>query len=350
MAFGRNNPDNKRNLEEEMRGMSHEEEKDHNEMVEEQEEVDDKHIQPEERVVDENDHSNTQQPEQPNSVDGWKTISHDEMPNHGCFYPASWQFAYRCPKAKEVVNFSTVNNEDIAAIYAVTEDLIKKCVRIFNTDTEREVPSSEINDNDRFFFMLKLREFYVPSDESRIMIPTICPTCSKDFSQPLYADSLIFKQPTDALIEAFDGRIFTLEMGEYEVKFRIPTISTTGRLFRYIVQRVRDQQQNRRQNEGRNDAKLATDQLFLKIAPFLFVDGHETIPDIINKYKILKKNDELVEIYTTIIDSIDLNNFQYIESTCPYCGGEDVVDITFPGYRTFFRKSLDKKGYFGNNE
>lgn len=340
--FGRNNPDNSKNLEEL-----------NNDVISDTVDSSDSSIEQEPETTEPEPIASvtlaSEESDRPNTVDGWKTIDHDNMPNRGVYYPSSWNFAYRCPKAKEVVNFSAINENDIAAVYAATEDLIRKCVKIWDNDSNKEIAPSEINDNDRFFFMLKLREFYVSSTDAAIKMTHICPTCSKEYEEPLYADSLKWKMPNDTLLEAYDGRIFTLEMGDRTIKFRIPTISTTGRIFRQIVQLVRDQQNGRKTNDSVKHSKYVTDQVFLKISPFLFVNGRESFNDIINKYKSLEKDDELLEIYSNVIDSIELANYTYIDGKCPYCEAEDAVDITFPGYRTFFKKSIDKRGYFTND-
>lgn len=280
----------------------------------------------------------------PNLVDGWRVINNDDLPNHGVLYPSSWRFAYRCPTAKEVINFSTVDDRDTPAIMAAIEDLVRKCVKIWDLDTEQEVSSTEINDGHKLYFILKLREFYIPNNY--IQLSSICEICHEEYNVELKPESIIYPELSETLIEAYDGRIFSLYMGDSDepIRFRIPTIGTTSRLFKYMVRVYNDR--NTKDKE-KKDNKLMFDKSFLKIAPFLFITGREPVVEIIAKFKKIKDNEKLLESYVSIIDNIQLDNASEIYSVCPKCDGEGTVEIAFPGgWKKIFAKDLDTKGYF----
>lgn len=341
--FGRNNPDNEQILRDNSEG--YQEEVEQQEV--EQQEVTQAPVQ--QAAPASKEEPNYQEPRKdiPNMIDGYVRVPREEMPHGGKFYPPTWEFVYRCPTAKEVVTFSTLDNDDTPNVYIAVEDLIKKCVRIYDTDLEKEVASIEINDGDRTFFMLKLREFYIADEKQAVKLHHVCQSCFEEFETELHPQDLIYDEPNEALLEDFDGRIFHLDMGQM-VEFRIPTISTTGRFFRHMVQVIRDNQRNPN-DQSRRDAKIFYDKTFLKIAPFLFVTGKESVKEIIAKYKMIEKNDELIAIYMEIIDNLSMSNKEYIRATCPKCEVEDTIEISFPAWRNFFKKFRDQKGYFTKN-
>ena len=331
-SFGRNNPDNEELLKQNMDAPAQEEQEE----------------QVQEEVVEEApSYEEPENVKKPNIVDGWAHIERADMPHGGKLYPPTWEFLYRCPTAKEVVTFSTLENDDTPNVYIAVEDLIKKCVKIYDTDLQKEVASTEINDSDRVFFMIKLREFYIADEKQSLKLHHVCQSCFEEFETELHPHHLIYDEPSEALLEDFDGRVFRLDMGQM-VEFRIPTISTTGRFFRHMVQVIRDNQRGPSE-QSRRDAKIFYDKTFLKIAPFLFVTGRESVKEIIAKYKMIEKNDDLISAYMEIIDSLNIANKEYIRAKCPKCEVEDTVELSFPSWRNYFKKFRDKKGYFNKN-
>ena len=274
----------------------------------------------------------------PNSMDGYRKIDRLDLPNEGVLYPESWQFAYRCPTVKEVANFSTVIESDQPAIIQVTEDLIRKCVIIFDTATQSMVPTGEICDAHRLFFLLKIRGFYLP--ESPIKIKTTCSTCKSQFEAVLTPDKLRFEPLKEKLIQAYDGRCFELNMDGVTVKFRIPTIDTASKIFKYIVKAYRNQSQSETDN-------TAYDKQFLLFAPYLFETGKETIRELIYKYNKIVKDEKIFKSYLTIISNLKLENSEYFESECTECNSNEEATVSFPGgYRQLFVSKTDTFGYF----
>lgn len=279
--------------------------------------------------------------QEPNIVDGYKKIDLDEMPNGGVFYPHSWRFAYRCPTTLEVANFSTIQENDTPAIVAAVEDLIRKCVKIWDVNTQREVSSTEINDGDKLFFMLKIRSFYIPGQDIRL--DETCDICHEVFEAKLTTESIQYKKPTDKLVNAFDGRLFTLNMGlEEPIVFRIPTIGTSARLFKYVVKVMR-QTPDVKKDPINNTVH---DKTFLLIAPWLFVTGQETIKEIMSRFKQIQKDSKLLNAYLSIVNNIQLDNLENIEAICSHCGSEVSSEIRFPGGWKHFFESENTNEYW----
>ena len=281
--------------------------------------------------------------ERPNKLDGYIVIDREDLPQNGVLYPESWMFAYRCPTAKEVANFSTINEQDQTSIVQAVEDIIRKCVIIFDSASQRQVSVGEICDAHRIYFLLLIRDYYLPG--KNIVIDAYCSQCRNMHQIVLNAQSLVYNMPNDKLLGAYDGRVFTLDMGlEKPIVFRIPTLETAGRLYRYITKIARNQQQGQ---ENKKQDNIIYDKQFLLMAPYLYETGKETVRDLTFKYKAIQKNNQLFAIYLEIINRIKLENEEYFDYVCPECESEEEAQIKFPGgWKKLFISNRDTSGYF----
>lgn len=280
--------------------------------------------------------------DEPNILDGYKKINREDLPHSGELYPDNWEFAYRCPTSKEVANFSTLSDNDQPGIMVAIEELIKKCVIIFDTETETKISSGEINDGHRVFFILLLREFYLPGDT--VISKTICETCHETWDSGLKSSVIEFAEISDALLNSFNGRNFELEIFGENINFYIPTLSTTGKIFRYIIKTYR----NANTGQNKKQDAIVYDKQFLLLSPYLFKTGRETIKDIIHRYKTIQKNENLFKAYLEVANKFRTDNEETYEDICPKCESEGVVQIRFQqGWKKLFITTTDSTGYFG---
>lgn len=280
---------------------------------------------------------------EPNLLDGYKVVDNYDLPQTGELYPESWKFAYRCPTAKEVANFSTINDQDQPAIIAAIEDLVKKCVVIYDIEKDQQISSGHINDAHRIFFALKLREEYLP--QSPLEYTSMCLLCKESYMVDLKASKLQYSPLSQKLIDAFDGRMFTLEMPGVEepIKFLIPTIEITSKIFKYIVKVYRDSQNDREKKEDR----IVYDKQFLLLAPFLYEKGTENIKELTNKFKQIQKDEARFKAYLDIANKLKLDHLDSIETECPHCKSLEEAQIRFPGgWKNMFVGAKDTTGYF----
>ena len=280
---------------------------------------------------------------EPNLLDGYKVIDNYDLPQTGELYPESWKFAYRCPTAKEVANFSTINDQDQPAIIAAIEDLVKKCVVIYDIEKDQQINSGHINDAHRIFFALKLREEYLP--QSPLEYTSMCLLCKESYMVDLKANKLQYSTLSQKLIDAFDGRMFTLEMPGVEepIKFLIPTIEVTSKIFKYIVKVYRDSQNDREKKEDR----IVYDKQFLLLAPFLYEKGTESIKELTNKFQKIQKDEARFKAYLDIANKLKLDHLDSIETECPHCKSLEETQIRFPGgWKNMFVGTKDTTGYF----
>jgi len=277
----------------------------------------------------------------PNILDGYKILNREEIPQEGALYPESWAFAYRCPTSIEVANFSTINEQDQPAIVIAIEDLIKKCVVIYDTEKQRRVSSGEINDAHRTFFLLKLREFYLPG--APITYQIICSLCHDPIQVDLFAHKLKYPELTEKLLNSFDGRKFVLDMGlEEPIEFLIPTIEISSRIFKYVIRVYRDTANDK----DRKEDKIIYDKQFLLFAPYLYETGKETIKELAKKYTEIKKDETRFKSYLEIINKLTLDNLDNMDVKCA-CESEEEAPIRFPGgWKSMFVSKSSPQGYF----
>jgi hypothetical protein len=278
-----------------------------------------------------------------NIIDGYKVLERCDLPQNGLLYPETWNFAYRCPTTKEVANFSTISEGDQPAIIAAVEDLIRKCVVIFDSESNNQISAGQINDAHRTFFILLIRDFYLPG--SPISYDEMCTLHKEQISITLGAHNLKYGEIPEKLLNAFDGRKFSLSMPNIDepIDFLLPTIEITGRIFKYVVNVYRSNQKDR---ENKDD-KIVYDKQFLLIAPYLYIRGNETVKELIQKFKKIQDNDDLFKAYLDIATKLKLDNLDYTETTCPVCGSLEETQIRFPGgWKSMFINKKDSTGYF----
>lgn len=272
----------------------------------------------------------------PKIIDGHKLLSRSELPFKGSLYPDSWSFAYRCPTSLEIANFSTINEADKPAIINAIEELVKTCFVIIDSETQRQVSTGQINDGERLFFFLKLREFYL--HDKPISYMTMSQTFQEPVTVSLLASTLVFKPLNQKLLDCFNGRSFSIPVAGLEepIEFLIPTLNISARIFRYILKVYKDAQKE--DTDSLKDSEAFNKQ-FLLVAPFLFVEGNETIESLKLKFKNIQKNPEKLNAYITIINKLNITNLERINYI--YKETEEEALIKFPG---------GWKNIFSNNE
>lgn len=264
----------------------------------------------------------------PSTIDGYKEVLRKDLPQEGKLYPESWRIFYRCPESKEVANFSTIDENDNIAIMMAIEDLIRKCFVIVDSNNGNRVSSGELIDGQRMFFLLLLREYYLPG--KFISYNTMCVSCKEPVEVHLTAKSLRYKDITDKFLESYDGRnadvnISTKE-GMVNIKFVVPTLNTTSRVFRYMINTYKKAQGN----DGVKKDKEVFDKQFLLIINFLYETGHETIEQLKHKFNNIKKDGKLLEAYVILANNFKMDNYETIYFTHD-CGSEEEAQIKFPG-------------------
>lgn len=265
-------------------------------------------------------------------------IEKHTLPFNGILYPESWEIAYRCPTADEIGDFSTINEDDQARIINAIADLVRKCYIIYDVENKKQISSEELNDGEKMFFFLKLRELYL-GDSAPIEYLALNQTYNETVKISFTSDMLEFPVLKDKLVESFDGRCFDLTMPttNNNIKFHIPTIKISQKIFKYISGVYKDiEATNNGQKTKQSKSKQDIDKKFLFILPYLFETGDEKIESLQLKFKKIKQNNNgIYDDYLAIANSLNLTNFEKI--TYQYKESEEEALIKFPmGWRKIF--------------
>lgn len=280
---------------------------------------------------------------EPNILDGFRPIQNYELPQEGIFYPESWAFAYRCPLSEEVANFSTIADNDQPGMLQAVEDLIRKCVVIYDTAKKKQISTGEILDGHRQFWLIKLREFYLINNP--IKYSSICTFCHESMDITLTAQKLKYKSFGTELLNLYDGRKFSFPFESESIDFLVPTLNTSSRIFKYLMKTYKENTSDRDQK----DEKIVYDKKFLLLAPYLYETGTETVMQLVSKYNRIKKNDALLSEYIEIINNLKLDNYDYIDNVCEHCESEEEAPLRFPGgWKQLFTGKGSTSKYFGN--
>lgn len=282
---------------------------------------------------------------QKNELDGYKILSKQELPYFGTLYPESWQFAYRCPTTSEIAEFSTIDERDQLKIFLEISKIVSKCYIIVDQESQKTVNPRQINDGEKLFFFLKLREFYL--DDAPITFKTMSRIAESVVDVTFMAHNLMYEGLNDELLECYDGRTWTIPTESFGLKdpivFRQPTLEITDRIYKYI--KIKSQ----KAQEG--DDKLNKEDLnkkFIVILPFLYQTGEEKIESLNTKFRqIIVKNEKLYKAYVSLSQQFNLSHSEKVAFEV-----EDQIeetDMKFPGgwKKMFLSNQSTFGGLFG---
>lgn len=267
-----------------------------------------------------------------NEIDGWRLLEADELPYKGVFMPAEWNLFYKCPEVGDVANFATIDENDRQKIMKAVSDLVRKCFKIVNNETEKEVSTKEINSGEKLFYFLRLREFYL--NDKPIVFQTFSAELEKIVEVNFVSDSLVFDEPKQKLLECFDGRHFNFKMPDSKevIRFMIPTLGIEEKIFNYMIGTYKKLQKD----ENNKKDLDAYNKQFLLFAPYLFETGTEIVETLKAKFNNIKRNEALYKYYLEIILQLTplLSNKDYIKFMVTDEDDNEIMEeslMRFPG-------------------
>lgn len=278
------------------------------------------------------------------TINGFRVLDTVALPYQGKLYPKSWRFSFRCPTTKEVAEFSTIDERDQPRIIQSISGLIQKCFVIVDIDNNKQVNADQINDGDRLFFFLKLREYYM--EEFPIEFPTLSMNHQEPVQVRLMANNLIYNNLSDKLLSCYDGRTWTLPGENFnlqeDIVFLNPTLNLTDKILRYTINKYKEL------NDNSNNQKVNNDDFnkkFFLVLPYLYTKGNEKVESLKIIYKNIEKNENLMKAYLTIANKMQHTNEEYITFT--YKDEEEKTLMKFPGgWKNMFQSSSAAKGLF----
>lgn len=260
-----------------------------------------------------------------NIANGWIPIDREEMGLRSDFYPSDWQFRIKPADVAAIKSWSSIDEERIDVVNNVFNEIMKLCVSI--RTASGVLPWSKINSWDRFWFILKIREFTFPKGD--IKFNDNCTECDTDLTYVLRSNHLYYDFPDEDVIQKHwnaQERYWYINPQDYDINenpviLYTPTLEKDQAILDWAVQANR---------EGK---KL--DDAFLRFLPWLLQKAPKDVK-ILNKFilecenKFKKWDMEMFNFMDEVLRNIIINPEEKLEQTCPHCGEAVRSTVKFP--------------------
>ena len=281
----------------------------------------------------------------PQISQGWNEINRLELGIRSKFYPEDWSFFIRPATVEAIKNWSAIDEERIDVLNSVFNDIIRSCVSI--KSASGSIPWNRINSWDRFWFILKVREFSFKQGESKIEFTDTCTECEQELLYSLNPKSLHYEFPDQDIVQKHWNsyeRIWDIDPSQYgldkaPVKLYIPTLEKDQAILDWGIAKAR--------------ASKKLDQTFLRFLPWMLAkvpkDAQVLDKFIMECYQVYKSWDvDMFEFMDEVVRNITINPSEKLRQVCPHCGEEVVSNVRFPnGVRALF-KTEAKHTKFGS--
>lgn len=273
--------------------------------------------------------------------DGWIPIDREEMGVRSLFYPESWEFFVRPATVQAIKNWTAIDEERPDVVNKVFNEIVKSCMKI-DTHDNNGAGWTQLNSWDRFWFVLKIREYTFSNKESKIEFTDACSECDEDIQYELTSKSLFYEFPDDDIIEQYwcDG-VWKIDPREYdvdhdEITLYTPKLGKDDLIIEWATSKVRNKQK--------------IDETFIKFLIWMLPKPSRD-PQMLDRqiqkiYKEYKEWDiDMFKFMDDVINNITINASEKLRVKCPNCGQEATSTVQFPnGVKVLFEvKSNNKK-------
>ena len=245
---------------------------------------------------------------------GWQKIPIKDLPTQGLFYPEGTEVLIRSATAQEVRHWSTLQEDDYAALDDMLNYMLERCVT-FKTP---EIHSSwkDIKEVDRFYILLAIREYTFVKGENQLQVKT-----GENSKLNVTKEMIDYITLNPKIMKYYDEvkRCFVLKFKTgKEIEVSIPSVGVTNFLKNYI---------NRKQQ-----AQEMFDVDFISFAPFVIKDWRG-LNDNSYEQMVLESNNWGISEVSVLTHLKDL----FIETVNPIIkftdegGAERVAPLNFLG-------------------
>lgn len=259
--------------------------------------------------------------------EGWIPIDRESLGIRDRFYPADWQFRVKPATVEAIKNWSSIDEENIAVTNNVFNEIMKSCVSI-ETPTGR-LSWGKINSWDRFWFILKVREYTFSKGEAALDYEEDCPECGATLKFELNSDGLVYEFPDEEVIEKHwqrDRKVWEIDPKEYGIDAPVVTLYTpTLEKDEAILQWAYAQAQLNKQ----------ISEPFMRFLPWLISKSSKD-PQVFEKFvkeanKVFKSWDtDMFTFMDEVLRNITINPSEQLKQTCYNCGEEVRTTVRFP--------------------
>ena len=280
--------------------------------------------------------------ETPDVSTGWVPINREDMGIRSQFYPESWQFFVKPATVKAIKNWTAIDESRPDQVNKVFNEIIRQCVKI-DTGAAQGAGWAQIRSWDRFWFILKVREYTFMNGESKIEYTDECSECGQDTTYTLTADALHYEFPDESLIDEYwNGKEWDIDPRDYDVehdpiKIYTPTLGKDEAIIDWATAKVR------------NGGKI--DETFIEFLIWLLDKPSRDMQMLDRQIEKLHKeyNSWDVDMFTFMKDvlrNVTINPSENLTTRCPHCGRETVSGVQFPnGITALFNSNKPKKKF-----
>lgn len=273
--------------------------------------------------------------------EGWIPIDREEMGVRSQFYPEDWEFAVRPATVQAIKNWTAIDEERLDQVNNVFNDIIKTCVKI--TSNSGGVSWENLNSWDRFWFVLKIREYTFVHGESKVQFTDSCSECDEDIDFELTAKGLFYEFPDEELVEKYwNGKTWEIDPAEYDVDeapitLYTPTLGKDQAIINWATERYR--------------VTNKIDETFIKFLPWLINKPSRDVQmfdrQVQKIYKEYKAwSIDMFSFMDDVVKNITINPSEKLKVTCPHCGKEVVSNVRFPnGLKAIFNVTTKAKKF-----
>lgn len=271
---------------------------------------------------------------------GWIPIDREELGARSMFYPMEWEFFIKPATMQAIKNWTAIDESRPDQVNKVFDEIIKQCVKI-DTHSQQGAGWAQINSWDRFWFILKVREYTFSTGEAKIEFEDDCTECGQTLTFELTPSSLHYEFPDEALVESYwNGNVWEIDPTEYEVDYPPITLYTPklGKDSMIIDWAVAKQREG-----GKIDETFIEFLVWLidKPSKDMNIFDHQ-IQKIYKEYK--NWSVDMFTFMRDVIRNITINPSENLAMRCPHCGQETISGVRFPdGINKLFGAGKAKK-------
>jgi hypothetical protein len=252
---------------------------------------------------------------------GWKNMPIENLPSQGMFYPDDIVISIRAANVKEIRHFSTIDENDFIDGDDKLNFILESCVKIKTKQIQK--PSwKDIQDMDRFYLILAIRELTFLNDDNALQMDISCPNCGNTDRIIITKERIDYFKIDERIMKYYNSetKSFIIKMKDgVTFELFLPTLGVANFIKNYIRNKVQKQEYY--------------EKTFVRMAPFMFKDWR-TLTEGTFKAKdaeTFKYNHKTISVISGIIDIFAGSVNTEIAHNCTACGEAIKSPISFQG-------------------
>lgn len=260
---------------------------------------------------------------------GWLPVDRQLLGERDTYYPADWQFLVKPATVEVIRNWSMLDENNGNSIDEVFNEILKYCLTIKSNNGI--IPWQSLNNWDRFFFVLLIREYTFVNGESKVEYYDDCTSCENPVKFTLDCQALMYDLPDEDVLKYYDreNRVWVIDPVDFEIPAEKPmylynpTIEKDANIKAWLI------------SEYQENEKKKFDNVFIKFLPWLCPKISKDLGTAraqIRKAEMTFKSwdTEMFSFMNDVLKNISVTPSTNISAICPSCGEEVVTRLRFP--------------------